>query len=198
MTTRVKKKGHSNTLNKKNLIKAKHKEKGSSSIGNTQGYAQHSHTYSELEKDVYIEQLEGITVLRQKYKICKFVKSLFGLKQALKHWDKKFDEVVLTNGYVVDFSRKLTRGPTSNQNASEAGNLQLLPIRIQMKVLVKDYCSASTSNKIFDHLPRRTGQSGKHEIVGYNINESNKCVYSKCQNDKGVIIYLYVDEMLKY
>ncbi len=31
---------------------------------------------------------------------------------------------------------------------------------------------------------------------GYKINESDKCIYSKFENGKGVIICLYVDDML--
>ena len=31
---------------------------------------------------------------------------------------------------------------------------------------------------------------------GYRINKSNKCVYSKLKNGKGVIICLYIDDML--
>ncbi|GJR01958.1 zinc finger, CCHC-type containing protein [Tanacetum coccineum] len=62
-------------------------------------------------------------------KVCKLIKSLYGLKQAPKQWHQKFDEVVLSNGYL--------------------------------------------------------------------LNQANKCVYSKFdETGKGVIICLYVDDML--
>jgi hypothetical protein len=39
---------------------------------------------SDLEEDVYIEQFKGFVINRQEKKVCKFVKLLFGLKQASK------------------------------------------------------------------------------------------------------------------
>ncbi|GKD76981.1 zinc finger, CCHC-type containing protein [Tanacetum coccineum] len=62
-------------------------------------------------------------------KVCKLIKYLYGLKQAPKQWNQKFDEVVLSNGYL--------------------------------------------------------------------LNQADRCVYSKFdESSKGVIICLYVDDML--
>ena len=49
-----------------------------------------------------MEQPKGYVVLGQKHKVCKLVKSLYGLKQAPKQWHKKFDNVMLTHGYVIN------------------------------------------------------------------------------------------------
>ena len=38
----------------------------------------------ELDEEIYIEQFEGFTALRQERKIYKLVKSLYGLKRAPK------------------------------------------------------------------------------------------------------------------
>ncbi|GJU82319.1 zinc finger, CCHC-type containing protein [Tanacetum coccineum] len=38
--------------------------------------------------------------------MCKLIKSLYGLKQAPKHWHQKFDEVVLSNGYLLNQADK--------------------------------------------------------------------------------------------
>ncbi|GJX30374.1 zinc finger, CCHC-type containing protein [Tanacetum coccineum] len=82
-----------------------------------------------LEEKVYMKQPEGFFMLGNEHKVCKLVKSLYGLKQAPKHWHQKFDEVILSSGFL--------------------------------------------------------------------LNQSDKCVYSKFDGSgKGVIICLYVDDML--
>ena len=38
--------------------------------------------------------------------MCKLVKSLYGLKQALKQWHNKFNHVLVTNGYFINDADK--------------------------------------------------------------------------------------------
>ena len=76
-----------------------------------------------------MNQPQGFIMPGNENKVCKLIKSLYGLKQAPKQWHQKFDEVVLSSGYV--------------------------------------------------------------------LNQADKCVYSKFdESGKGVIICLYVDDML--
>ena len=83
----------------------------------------------ELDEEVYMNQPQGFIMPGNENKVCKLIKSLYGLKQAPKQWHQKFDEVVLSSGYV--------------------------------------------------------------------LNQADKCVYSKFdESGKGVIICLYVDDML--
>ncbi|GKB71903.1 zinc finger, CCHC-type containing protein [Tanacetum coccineum] len=83
----------------------------------------------DLEEEIYTNQPQGFIMPGNENKICKLIKSLYGLKQAPKQWHQKFDEVVLSNGYL--------------------------------------------------------------------LNQADKCVYSKFdKTGKGVIICLYVDDML--
>ncbi|GJR04311.1 zinc finger, CCHC-type containing protein [Tanacetum coccineum] len=83
----------------------------------------------DLEEEVYMNQPQGFIMPGNENKVCKLIKSLYGLKQAPKQWHQKFDEVVLSNGYL--------------------------------------------------------------------LNQADKCVYSKFdESSKGVIICLYVDDML--
>nr|GEW97103.1 zinc finger, CCHC-type [Tanacetum cinerariifolium] len=78
----------------------------------------------ESQRDDHFDDIPS-----NKHKVCKLVKSLYGLKQAPKQWHQKFDEVVLSSGFL--------------------------------------------------------------------LNQSDKCVYSKFNDSgKGVIICLYVDDML--
>ncbi|GJT06600.1 zinc finger, CCHC-type containing protein [Tanacetum coccineum] len=85
----------------------------------------------ELEKEVYMNQPQGFIMPGNENKMCKLIKSLYELKQAPTQWHQKFDEVVFSNGYL--------------------------------------------------------------------LNQANKCVYSKFnKTGKGVIICLYVDDMLVF
>ncbi|GJS26838.1 zinc finger, CCHC-type containing protein [Tanacetum coccineum] len=85
----------------------------------------------ELDEEVYMNQPQGFIMHGNENKVCKLIKSLYGLKQAPKQWHQKFDEVVLSNGYL--------------------------------------------------------------------LNQANKCAYSKFdESGKGVIICLYVDDMMIY
>ncbi|KAA3483389.1 Zinc finger, CCHC-type [Gossypium australe] len=53
----------------------------------------------DLDEEIYMEQLEGHVVLGQEMKVCKLVKSLYGLKQGPKQWHEKFNNVMMTNGF---------------------------------------------------------------------------------------------------
>ena len=81
-----------------------------------------------LDEEIYMDQPEGFVVQGQESKVCKLRKSLYGLKQTPKQWHEKFDNTLISNGFVV--------------------------------------------------------------------NESDRCVYNKFFGDSGVIICLYVDDML--
>ncbi|CAM8880685.1 unnamed protein product [Rhodiola kirilowii] len=60
----------------------------------------------DLEEEIYMKQPEGFVVTEQEHKVCKLVKSLYGLKQAPMQWHQKFDEVVLSNGFILNQSDK--------------------------------------------------------------------------------------------
>ena len=56
----------------------------------------------ELEEDIYIEQPEGFVVPGKEEKVCRLVKSFYGLKQAPKQWHAKFDQIMLANGFKIN------------------------------------------------------------------------------------------------
>nr|GEU90771.1 zinc finger, CCHC-type [Tanacetum cinerariifolium] len=60
----------------------------------------------ELEEEVYMNQPLGFIMPGNENKVCKLIKSLYGLKHALKQWHQKFDEVVLSNGYLLNQADK--------------------------------------------------------------------------------------------
>nr|GEU68422.1 zinc finger, CCHC-type [Tanacetum cinerariifolium] len=60
----------------------------------------------DLEEEVYMNQPLGIIMHGNENKVCKLIKSLYGLKQAPKQWHQKFNEVVLSNCYLLNQTDK--------------------------------------------------------------------------------------------
>lgn len=60
----------------------------------------------ELDEEIYMKQPEGFVMPGNENKVCKLMKSLYGLKQAPKQWHQKFDEVVLSSGFVINQADK--------------------------------------------------------------------------------------------
>mgnify|MGYP003702973973 CR=1 FL=1 len=54
----------------------------------------------DLNEEIYMEQPEGFSAPGKSKKGCKLVKSLYGLKQAPKQWHEKFDNVMLSSGFM--------------------------------------------------------------------------------------------------
>ena len=53
----------------------------------------------DLEEEIYMTQPEGCVVDGQENKVCKLLKSLYGLKQVPKQWHEKFNETLLVDGF---------------------------------------------------------------------------------------------------
>ncbi|GJT11332.1 zinc finger, CCHC-type containing protein [Tanacetum coccineum] len=60
----------------------------------------------DLDEEVYMKQPEGFVMPGNEHKVCKLVKLLYGMKQAPKQWHQKFDEVVLSSGFLLNQSDK--------------------------------------------------------------------------------------------
>ena len=55
--------------------------------------------HGELEEDIYMDQPEGFVVPRKENLVCRLKKSLYGLKQSLRQWYKRFDSFMLSHGF---------------------------------------------------------------------------------------------------
>nr|GFD01633.1 zinc finger, CCHC-type [Tanacetum cinerariifolium] len=64
----------------------------------------------KLEEEVYVNQPLGFIMPGNENKVCKLIKSLYGLKQTPKQWHQKFNEVVLSNGYLLNQTDKCVYG----------------------------------------------------------------------------------------
>ncbi|GKA16567.1 zinc finger, CCHC-type containing protein [Tanacetum coccineum] len=60
----------------------------------------------DLDEEVYMNQPQGFIMHGNENKVCKLIKSLYGLKQEPKQWHQKFDEVVFSNGYSLNQANK--------------------------------------------------------------------------------------------
>ena len=55
--------------------------------------------HGDLNEDIYMRQPHGYVVPGKENLVCKLNKSLYGLKQALRQWYKKFDNFMLRDGF---------------------------------------------------------------------------------------------------
>ena len=60
----------------------------------------------ELEEEIYMDRPDGFVVNGQEGKVCKLLKSLYGLKQASKQWHEKFDRTLTSAGFVANEANK--------------------------------------------------------------------------------------------
>jgi hypothetical protein len=65
-----------------------------------------------LAEDVYMTQPKGFVGTKNAGKICKLRKSIYGLKQASRSWNIRFDEVIKEFGFIkiqrsLVFTRRL-------------------------------------------------------------------------------------------
>jgi hypothetical protein len=56
----------------------------------------------ELEEEIYMDQPDGLIANGQEGKVCKLLKSLYGLKQSPKQWHEKFDKTLTSAGFVMN------------------------------------------------------------------------------------------------
>ena len=53
-----------------------------------------------LKEEVYMIQPEGFESEGQEHMVCKLQRSIYGLKQASRSWNIRFDEVIKGNGFI--------------------------------------------------------------------------------------------------
>jgi hypothetical protein len=53
-----------------------------------------------IEEELYIVQPEGVVDPKDANKVCKLQRSIYGLKQASRSWNLRFDEVIKGFGFV--------------------------------------------------------------------------------------------------
>lgn len=69
---------------------------------------------NEMLEEIYINQLEGFVASGQDNKVCKLIRSLYGLKQSLKQWHERFENVIGSNRFKTCDSDKWVYWKKSN------------------------------------------------------------------------------------
>nr|GEZ50202.1 zinc finger, CCHC-type [Tanacetum cinerariifolium] len=75
---------------------------GSEDIGGSVVLEEKTFLNGDLDKEVYMNQPQGFIMPGNEKKVCKLIKSLYGLKHVPKQWHQKFNEVDLSNGYLLN------------------------------------------------------------------------------------------------
>ena len=52
-----------------------------------------------LEEDIYMMQPDGFVAKNQEQRVCKLQKSIYGLKQASRNWNIRFDQAIKAFGF---------------------------------------------------------------------------------------------------
>ena len=52
-----------------------------------------------LDETIYMSQPEGFELKGQEQKVCKLLRSIYGLKQASRSWNLRFDDTIKTFGF---------------------------------------------------------------------------------------------------
>ena len=55
--------------------------------------------HGDLDEEIFMEQLEGFIQNRNKRFVCKLRKSLYGMRQSLTQWYKKFDSFMVSHNF---------------------------------------------------------------------------------------------------
>ncbi|KAL0449163.1 UNVERIFIED_CONTAM: hypothetical protein Slati_1472700 [Sesamum latifolium] len=53
-----------------------------------------------IEEELYMDQSEGFTSVREEQKVFRLVRSIYGLKQTFRSWNMRFDEVIQGYGFI--------------------------------------------------------------------------------------------------
>ncbi|GJX15702.1 zinc finger, CCHC-type containing protein [Tanacetum coccineum] len=132
----------------------------------------------ELEEDVYMNQLQGFIIPGNENKVCKLIKFLYGLNEAPKQWQQKFDEVVLSNGYLLNQADKYVYNKFDETSKGVIIFLYVNDMLIfstdQVQVdLIKKFLSSRFSIKDMGEADVILGIRIKHESNGIDISQSH-------------------------
>nr|GEX30594.1 zinc finger, CCHC-type [Tanacetum cinerariifolium] len=132
----------------------------------------------ELDEEVYMNQPRGFIMPGNENKVCKLIKSLYGLKQAPKQWHQKFDEVVLSNDYLLDQADKCVYSKFDESGKGViiclcVDNMLIFGTNQVQVDLIKEFLSSRFSMKDMGEADVILCIRIKHESNGIAISQSH-------------------------
>ncbi|GJY56531.1 retrotransposon protein, putative, ty1-copia subclass [Tanacetum coccineum] len=139
-----------------------------------------------LDEDIYMMQPEGFIDPNHPRKVCKLQRSIYGLKQASRSWNKRFDEEIKRFGFTQNLDE-----PCVYQKAS-GSNVTFLILYVDDIIIMGNHIPSLQSVK--DYLGKCFAMKDLGEaafILGIKIyRDRSKRLIGLCQN-------AYMDKILK-
>ncbi|GJY20334.1 retrotransposon protein, putative, ty1-copia subclass [Tanacetum coccineum] len=136
-----------------------------------------------LDEDIYMVQPEGFVDPNHPRKVCKLQRSIYGLKQASRSWNKRFDEEIKRFGFTQNLDEPCVYQKASGSNVTF---LILKVCKLQRSIYGLKQASRSW-NKRFDKEIKR---------FGFDQNLDEPCVYQKASGSNVTFLILYVDDII--
>jgi hypothetical protein len=104
-----------------------------------------------IKEELYMVQLEGFVDPKDANKVCKLQRSIYGLKQASRSWNLRFDEVIKGFGFVQNTKESCIYKKMSGSSGSflvlSVDDILLIVNDVQMLNSVKEYLNNNFSMK---------------------------------------------------
>src|SRR3954453_17841975 len=104
-----------------------------------------------IEEKLYMVQPEGFTDPTDAGKVCKLQRSIYGLKQASRSWNLRFDEVIIGFGFVQNYKEACVYKKVSGSSVAflilYVDDILLIGNDVDFLKSVKDYLNNSFSIK---------------------------------------------------
>ncbi|GJR48129.1 retrotransposon protein, putative, ty1-copia subclass [Tanacetum coccineum] len=104
-----------------------------------------------LDEDIYMVQPEGFVDPNHPRKVCKLQRSIYGLKQASRSWNKRFDEEIKRFGFAQNLDESCVYQKASRSNVTflilYVNDIIILGNHIPSLQIVKDYLRKCFSMK---------------------------------------------------
>ena len=115
-----------------------------------------------LKEELYMMQPEGFVDPKNANKVCKLQRSIYGLVQASRSWNKRFDEVIKAFGFIQVVGESCIYKKVSGSSVAflilYVDDILLIGNNVEFLESVKDY-----SNKKIDEGPRRSCLHIRHQ-----------------------------------